>query len=100
ADGEHLLLAAGERSRELGVALGKAREKLEHAGERPGAAVAARLRRHHEVLAHGERAEHAPALRHQARALARDHVGGEAGDRLAVEAGRAPAPPWPGPDWA
>src|SRR5262249_50998377 len=91
ADGEHLLLAAGERPGERGVPLGEPRKQLEYAGKRPAtAAVAARLRRHHQVLAYGERAEHAPALRHQAHALARDHVGREAGDRLAIEADRAP----------
>ena len=49
------------------------------------------LRRDHQILAHGQRAEHAPALRHETDALARDDVGREAGDRLAVQADRAAA---------
>ena len=90
-DREHLLLAAGERAGDLGVALGEPGKDLEHAVDRPARAVVLllRLRRHHQVLAHRERAEHAPALRDQADALARDHVGRETGDGFAVQADRA-----------
>src|SRR5262249_44487531 len=64
ANRQHLLLAAGGRPGELGLALGQAREELEAAIDRPaGAAVFARLRRHHQIFAHGQRAEHAPPLR-------------------------------------
>ena len=56
-------------------------------------AAGARLRRHHQVLAHGERAEHAAALRHQADALAGDGLGREPRDRLAEQRDRAAARP-------
>src|SRR6266511_362369 len=92
SDREHLLLAARERARDLGVPLSQPRKQLEHALERPAraAAVLQALRRHHQVLAHGQGTEHAPALRDETDALAGDHVGRKPGDRLAVEADRAP----------
>ena len=79
---------------DLRVALLQPREQLEHAVERSSPAPPLflhRLRRHHQVLPHGQRAEHAPALRHEADALARDGVGREARDRFAEQADGAVA---------
>src|SRR5713101_5788539 len=56
-DREHLLLAAGERARDLGVTLLQPRKQLEYALERPAGTAAGglrALRRHHQVLAHGQ----------------------------------------------
>ena len=68
ADRQHLLLAAGERGRQAGGGARQPREHREHAC-RPSTASCRRrrglARRDAQVLAHGEAAEHAPALRHQ-----------------------------------
>src|SRR6266481_2657451 len=91
SDREHLLLATGERARDLGVALGKAGKKLKDAPDGPArvAAVLARLGRHHQIFTHRERTKHAPPLRDEANAFARDHVGRKACDILAVKPDRA-----------
>ena len=70
---------------DLCVTLLQARKDLEDAIERPAGSATAllgRLRRHHQVFLHGQGAEHAPALRHDADALASDDVRREATDLL------------------
>ena len=93
ADREHLLLAARERARVLLDALAQPRKKLEHAFEAPAGRTFPRIFPigDLEVLAHREGGKHAPALRHEPRALARDRLGRQALDRLAEQAHRAPA---------
>ena len=105
ADGEHLLLAARQRARELRAPLaqhGKQAIGLVHARRRAarrksraaGQRVAAQL----EVVEHGEVAEDAAPLRHQRDARAEDRLGRLAGHVAPVERarGRPPAPMQPG----
>src|SRR5581483_469467 len=82
-DGEHLLLAAGERAGVLLGALFQAREKPEYARERPAAVTL--LVSDDQVLAHRKMREDTPALRHERDAFARDHIRCEARNRLAEE---------------
>ena len=84
ADGDHLLLAAGQRRRRLVAALGQHREQLIDALEipRPGPAE---LAADQEILLDGERGKQPPPFRHQ-RDAARHHlVRRPAADRHAVE---------------
>ncbi len=65
AHGDHLLLAAGERPRELRAPLVEEREERVHALELlPEVRPWAQVRPHLEVLEHRHRAEQAPILRH------------------------------------
>src|SRR5215471_1357899 len=65
-DREHLLLAARERAGDLLAALAQPREKLGDRIERPQARPAVGLSPGHgQVLAYGQAAKDAPALRHQ-----------------------------------
>ena len=65
ADGEHLLLAAGELHAAVLAALGQAREELVDGVGRPAVAAAPR-RGHPQVLVDGERLEQPPPLGHVA----------------------------------
>ena len=87
ADGEHLLLAAGEGAGGLGAALGEAGEELLDAGLGPGAGAGGGG----EVLLDGERREAAAALGDEADAEAGDAVDGEAAGGVAGEGDRAVA---------
>ena len=90
AEGEHLLLAAGERPGRLPLALGEPGEELEHApAVGVGVAVAADVRAELQVLADGELADHPAALGHVRDAEPRDRLGRAAGDRPPVEANLA-----------
>src|SRR5215831_14509956 len=94
SDGEHLLLAAAERGTGMIDALGELRKFLEHLVEVPALIRSALFRRslqagehagrQQQVLAHAERAENPPALRHDRNAILRNRVG-----RLSAQ--RAPA---------
>src|SRR5580692_4332932 len=86
ADGEHLLLAAGEVTGELGAALGEAREHGEDGLLGPWRVAAAGVlgaRGDHQVLAYGETLEYAAALRHQRHAARRDQFRRQARHRRA-----------------
>ena len=69
----------------------EAREELEHALPRPRPLAAATGLAEREVLAHGQRREHAPALRDERDAGARQHVRAPAGQVAAVDADAAAA---------
>ena len=84
ADGEHLLLAAGEIAALSVGELGKFREQREHRVDVPAAGPAGGARRHVEIFPHGELGEDAPVLRHEADAGARDAERRQAGDVLAL----------------
>src|SRR5262249_39754690 len=93
-DGEHLLLAAAERATGMIDALGELRKFFEHLVEVPVLIRSALFRRslqagehagrQQQVLAHAERTENPPALRHDRNAILRNRVG-----RLSAQ--RAPA---------
>ncbi len=90
ADGEHLLLAARERARDLGQAFLEAREE----GEDPlevglDPVIAPAVGAHHEVLLDAQTLEDAPALGDMGDPAKHDLVGGHAGQRLVVERDRA-----------
>src|SRR5205814_6544760 len=87
-DREHLLLAAGELVRTVARALTQAREQLVHALAAPAAGAAAR---DVEILAHGQRGKHAPALRHERDTALHEPVWRESRDVLALQAHRARA---------
>src|SRR5947208_5264462 len=94
-DREHLLLTSRERLAWLLQPLGEAREVVEHLLE-PATAERRRTvgdgrEAQLEVLAHRQPREDAPALRHEPDPEARDLVGGEPGEVVAVELDR-PAP--------
>ena len=82
ADGEHLLLAAGQRAGRLALALRKLRKQREHAIEilRLVGARPRQHRAHLQVLQHGQRRKHLAALRHLADAEIADPVRRQAGD--------------------
>ena len=82
ADGQHLLLAAGEVAALPVGQLAQLREQREHRVDRPAARPAGGARRHVEVLPHRELGEDAPVLRHEADAGARDAERRPAGDVL------------------
>src|SRR6266545_738121 len=89
SDGEHLLLAAGQRLGVLVDTLGEPREMLEDLleacpAQRRGAAGHGREPQL-EVLAHGEAREDAPVLRHEADAPPRDLVRRQPGQVAALE---------------
>ena len=96
ADGEHLLLAAGERARDLAAALADAgEERVDRVDRPPGRASGAAWlpAGHREVLADGEAPEDPAPLRHQRHSLGRDGLGGATGhvppeDRDAAAPGR------------
>ena len=77
AHGQHLLLAAGERARELLGALFQAREARIDPLEvlRDRFFVLAEVRAHGEVFRHGHAREHLPALRHMRKAHGDDAAG-------------------------
>src|SRR5499427_4759532 len=87
ADGEHLLLAAGERARALLGAASEHGEVVVHHLEVAGDAfpVLPRVRAHLEVLAHGEEGKDLAPLRHVAEPQAHDAVGIHAAEEAAVE---------------
>ena len=96
ADGDHLLLAAGERRAGLVAALGQHREQLVDAlqAPRPGPP---QLAADQQVLLDRQRGKQPPAFRHQRDAARHDVMRGQVADRLAVEddgvaARRASAP--------
>src|SRR3954449_9178808 len=93
ADREHLLLAAGELRAEVVAALLQPREQLVDALERPARRPGAGGRGRDEVLVHGERREHLPALGHEADAALGDPVWREPGKRAALEDDLAAARP-------
>jgi len=85
-DGEHLLLAARELHAGMAQALLEARERREHALERPaGAPVARRTGRHHQVLTHRKIGKDAAPFGNVSHAPARDLVRARARDVLAGE---------------
>ena len=85
---EHLLLTAGELARQLGAALGEARELLE--GLLQDVRVAGTGEAGHlEVLGDGEVREDAPPLGDHAQPAADQALGRDAGDRMAVDRRRA-----------
>ena len=74
-DGQHLLLAAGERARGLAKPLLQDREVAEdHLQVLLHAGVRARIGAHREVLCDGEQRKHLPPLGHVHDALAHDPV--------------------------
>ena len=87
ADGQHLLLAAGELGAAVAPALGQAREGLVDALDGPGplGAVADQA----QMLVHRERGPDAPPLRHIADAHIDDLIGRQAEDLVAGEADAA-----------
>ena len=94
-DGQHLLLAPGQRAALLGGALAQAREQREHALEvgRDRVAVGAGEGAHLQVLEHGHAREDPATLRRLRDPQAHDAVGGEAVEALPVEDHGAPARP-------
>src|SRR5258708_24027286 len=82
ADGEHLLLAAGELVAVVAMAGLELREERIYALERPRAAPPGGG---DEVFADGEVGEDLAAFGHQADARLRDAVGGQAADPLAIK---------------
>jgi hypothetical protein len=87
ADRQHLLLAAGKLSSAIVEALGEARKRRERALVGPvTAAVDARPRGHHEVLAHGEIREDPAPLGNVRDALPCDAKSVDAGHRAAPHA--------------
>src|SRR5258706_7413533 len=73
SDRQHLLLAAGKRTRHLLEAFLELREQSEHARQGPGRSGAgARLRRDHEIFAHAEGRKDPPPLRDQTHAASRN----------------------------
>ena len=87
AHGQHLLLAAGERTGGLVAALLQTRQQVKDHVEviLDGLlAVAACVRAHLQVLLHGQAAEHAAALRHLRQAQADDLVRLHLADGLAA----------------
>src|SRR5499433_325975 len=87
ADGEHLLLAAGERARALLGAASEDGEVVVHHLEVAGDALAVlpRVRAHLEVLAHGEQGKHLSPLRHVAEPQAHHAVGIHAAEGAPAE---------------
>ncbi len=87
ADREHLLLAARERAGGLLLALLQAREHSNTRSRSTGACSPRGARcATIEVLAHRQRREDAPPLRHEADALARNRLRRQPRDRLAEQA--------------
>src|SRR5690606_35856034 len=84
ADGDRLLLAAGQLGRVLPPPVRHPREQLVHGLQRPGAGPPA-VGAGEQVLLDGERAEQPPPLRHQRDARRDPPVRGEAGDVAAGE---------------
>ncbi|MGY4377548.1 hypothetical protein ACVWZ3_005187 [Bradyrhizobium sp. i1.3.6] len=83
ADCQHLLLAAGQRSAALGVALLQAREQREHALQRGlafGVGASGGVRPHLEVFRHAHAREDAAAFRRLRDAQMGDLVGRNVGD--------------------
>src|SRR5271165_466402 len=90
ADRAHLLLAAGERARELFGALAQSRKLRVHALDVGSDLVIAAVEGAHEkIVVHRESAEQAAALRHVADARGDDALGSPPGDVHAVEDDRA-----------
>jgi hypothetical protein len=94
ADGQHLLLAAGEHAARGVGPLAKGREEPEGVLERPAGRRARGLRAaglhpQDQVLADGQTGEDVPVLRHVAEASAGDRVRGEPGQLLPLEPDRA-----------
>src|SRR5882672_5411638 len=87
ADGEHLLLAAGERAGELVAALAEAREHGEDVLEGAHGPVASawKERSHLEVLEHAQAGEDLPALRDLADAEVADRMRFQALDGIVLE---------------
>ena len=86
ADGQHLLLAAGERARHAARACRQRWEQLEDALDGPRLDGAAAVGgRGEQVLADGEVREDLPAFGHQAQARLRDAVRRQAVQRPALE---------------
>src|SRR5439155_16400559 len=83
ADREHLLLAARELVRAVRRAFAEPGEELVDTLQRPAAIAAARDL---EVLAHAERREHAPALRHQRHPALDEAIRRPPADVLALQA--------------
>src|SRR5467141_1318477 len=83
AEGEHLLLAAGQRARRLLAALAQERKALHGLGKAPlhFLAVPQQISRGEQVLLDRELREDAPALRDVHQAERRDAVGSEPCDR-------------------
>src|SRR5207248_10966758 len=99
-DGEHLLLAAGERACILPLALAQPGEELVHAIEiagglpvEPEETGQPPERAEKEVVLDGERAEYLAALRRVGEAEPRDARGGKTLHRLAVEQDLTPGRP-------
>src|SRR2546425_863237 len=90
-DGEHLLLAAGQRAGELAPPLAQERKQREHLvdARREARTVAPRERAHLEILVDGERREELSALGHPGHAELVDAVRRRAVDRSALELDRA-----------
>src|SRR5204863_9799979 len=88
-DGEHLLLAAGQLAAHAVAPLGKAREQLVNALDRPpDDALAPMSRRRDQILARGEIGKDLPPLRNQADAALRNPIGRQVAYFLSVEADR------------
>ena len=87
SDREHLLLATGERARELLLALLETRKELVHPRHVAVhvAQIAARVRPHHEVVEHDHSREEPPSLGRLAYAEAHDLVRLRIRDVAAVE---------------
>ena len=93
ADGEHLLLAPGERPGLLAESVPEPREGpgdlVEPLRPRAGGGGRGAVVRHAEVVEHGEAREHAAALRHEHEPARGDDAGAAVVDPPAVEADRA-----------
>ena len=84
ADGDHLLLAAGQRRARQLAALGEHREQLEDAPKRPRPG-APELAADQQILLDAQRRKQPPALRHQRDAARRHRISRQAADRRAIE---------------
>src|SRR5581483_6675163 len=89
ADGQHLLLAAGEHARRRVGAGGEIGKHLQHAFEPPFAGSADVLDAEQQILPHREAGEDVAMLRYIAEAAARDPIARQPRDILPLEAYRA-----------
>jgi hypothetical protein len=86
ADGQHLLLAAGEDAAGIVGALPQRGEHREHVVDRPASGAARVLGAEEQILADGERGEDVAVLGHVPQTLTRDDVRRQAADLLVPEA--------------